>query len=55
MRRPDGAAPSPLASRMRLLGWLFAINALAVLAAVAGAGPTSAEAAHRLAAWCGIG
>lgn len=52
MRPPDGSAAIP---RARLLGWFLAVNSLAALAAVLGAGPATANAAHQLAAWCGIG
>lgn len=52
MRRPDASAAVP---RTRLLGWFLAVNSLALLAAAIGAGSATADAAHQLALWCGIG
>lgn len=54
MQRRDGTAGAPGMPRARLLGWFVAVNSLAVLAAVAGAGSATAEAAHQFAVWCGI-
>ena len=54
--QPPEARPTPAArGGSRLLGWFLAANALAALAAVLGAAPHAADAADRIAWWCGIG